>query len=68
VTDRWQRRGVASVLFTALIRFARMHGIEELIGSRSWPCVRAWSHSRSKRWHWREREISLREVFSSRLD
>jgi acetyltransferase len=31
VTDAWQHRGVATVLITALMRFARMHGFRSFI-------------------------------------
>lgn len=32
VADAWQRRGIATLLIRALIRFARSHGFRELIG------------------------------------
>lgn len=32
VTDAWQRRGVATILVHALMRFARCHGFRELAG------------------------------------
>lgn len=32
VTDAWQRRGIATILMRALMRFARNHGFRELCG------------------------------------
>lgn len=32
VTDAWQRRGIATILIGALMRFARSHGFHELTG------------------------------------
>ncbi|HEY0682254.1 MAG TPA: GNAT family N-acetyltransferase [Steroidobacter sp.] len=32
VTDAWQRRGIATLLIRALMRFAQMHGYRELTG------------------------------------
>ncbi|WP_157994477.1 GNAT family N-acetyltransferase [Peristeroidobacter agariperforans] len=32
VTDAWQRRGIATILIGALMRFARSHGFHELAG------------------------------------
>lgn len=32
VTDAWQRRGIATILMRALMRFARGHGFRELTG------------------------------------
>jgi acetyltransferase len=32
VTDAWQRRGIASQLITALMRYAREHGVRRLVG------------------------------------
>lgn len=32
VTDTWQRRGIATLLIRALMRFARAHGFRELTG------------------------------------
>lgn len=32
VTDAWQRRGIATILIRALMRFARAHGFRQLTG------------------------------------